>query len=1030
MAKSVAYTSLSTGNLRPAGCFAPSFSAVSSWWGSLGSGAKVGVLLFAASAVVGTGLGVGLRNRNRPAAAAAADFCGYSGYRLPANAAPLLYNITLTLPVSGGVFVPPYTIFGRVSIDVALSMASPCVLLHAGANLAVSSVSANSAAAAWSVDAVNDRLVVRLPAGAGAAGSIVRIDVAFAFNASSNNLGLYLSSYVDDSGAKITALATQFEACYARTAFPCFDEPALKANFSLTVDGVPPGFTALGNMPQAAAAPRADGAQTITFATTPRMSTYLVAFVASPLVRTTIANVGSGRIPVTTYAVARGANADRIAYAAKAAAAIIPFFESKFGLPFPLPKMDMVALPDFSAGAMENWGLITYRETAMLGNVSTSSQAELQRVAVVVAHELAHQWNGDIVTMDWWSALWLNEGFASRMEFLGAEAWEPGFGIEQQFQSSDTLRALRADAFSAVQQLTQSVDSTAAIEGMFSAISYAKGASLLKCLQTWLAAQGKPDAFFAGVSAYLHANAYGAAAPLSLWTSLAAAAATPALVGWAQTFELQPGFPLVTVAWAAGSPVAGKGKLELSQRRFFLSPASAARAGAAEAARLYWVPLTIGGGAPAAPQSAIPAAVAASRDAAQAFTGLQWPATIGTDETPFDLNVDGFVKIGINSTIYARVNYPAEIWAALAAEAARSAAGAASALTAGDRGALLDDFFTLALSGAFVGEGINATAALRFAASFLGAETAYEPMVVFLSAATTLAALAVPDAPIGGNSAGNPDYNPFDAKPGAAACSSALSSYVLTQLAAAQAALTWNASPGEPPITTQLRASVLGAASAFGDAGVIARAAALYAGGAGVATLPPDLASVVLASVSRWGPESVAQAMFTAYLGAVAAGDSTAARRFLSASTASRSRSWLNTALGYVLDAQVPVGDKVSLLTGVASNALGRDLAWAWLTSTSIDGEYQNWRGLTALFPPGGFDMSAIVASLAGPFQTSAFADSVSQFWGPGSGRQQDIAGALNDLVAAQEIVARNVAFENAQYDATCAWLRANYAPP
>jgi hypothetical protein len=162
----------------------------------------------------------------------------------------------------------------------------------------------------------------------------------------------------------------------------------------------------------------------------------------------------------------------------------------------------------------------------------------------------------------------------------------------------------------------------------------------------------------------------------------------------------------------------------------------------------------------------------------------------------------------------------------------------------------------------------------------------------------------------------------------------------------------------------------------------------------------------------------------------VAAGDSTAARRFLSASTASRSRSWLNTALGYVLDTQVPVGDKVSLLTGVASNALGRDLAWFWLTSTSIDGEYQNWRGLTALFPPGGFDMSAIVASLAGPFQTSAFADSVSQFWGPGSGRQQDIAGALNDLVAAQEIVARNVAFENAQYDATCAWLRANYAPP
>ena len=349
MAKSAVYTSLTTGGARAEGCL----GAASSWWSSLGSGAKLGVVLLATSAVVGTGLGVGLRKKSPPASPP--DYCAYSGYRLPPNAAPLSYNITWGLPFAGGVFAAPYTVAGAVSIDVALSMASPCVLLHAGANLAVSSVTVGGAAAAWSSDAPNDRLVVRLPGGGGAAGSVVRLAVAFAFNASANNLGLYLSTYLDDGGARVTALATQFEACYARTAFPSFDEPALKANFSLTVDGVPPSYTALGNMPQAAVAPRADGAQTITFATTPRMSTYLVAFVASPLVSTTVYNVGSGRIPVTTYAVARGANADRIGYAAAAAAAIVPFFEAKFGLPFPLPKMDMVALPDFAAGAMENW---------------------------------------------------------------------------------------------------------------------------------------------------------------------------------------------------------------------------------------------------------------------------------------------------------------------------------------------------------------------------------------------------------------------------------------------------------------------------------------------------------------------------------------------------------------------------------------------------------------------------------------------------------------------------------------------------
>ena len=205
----------------------------------------------------------------------------------------------------------------------------------------------------------------------------------------------------------------------------------------------------------------------------------------------------------------------------------------------------------------ENWGLITYRETAMLGNTSTSSQAELQRVAVVVAHELAHQWAGDIVTMAWWNSLWLNEGGASFFEFLGTAAWNPGFGIEQQFQSGDTLRALRADAFSKVQQLTQTVDSTAEIEGQFSAISYSKGAALLKCLQTWLAAQGLPGAFFGGISAYLRANAYGAAEPASLWRSIAAAAGIDALVSWAQTYELQPGFPLVRVAWEQ-PPVGGR----------------------------------------------------------------------------------------------------------------------------------------------------------------------------------------------------------------------------------------------------------------------------------------------------------------------------------------------------------------------------------------------------------------------------------------------------------------------------------------
>ena len=617
---------------------------------------------------------------------------------------------------------------------------------------------------------------------------------------------------------------------------------------------------------------------------------------------------------------------------------------------------------------MENWGLITYRETAMLGNASTSSQAELQRVAVVVAHELAHQWNGDLVTMEWWNSLWLNEGFASRMEFLGTEAWEPGFGIEQQFQSADTLRALRADAFSQVQQLTQAVDSSAAVEGQFSAISYSKGAALLKCLQTWLAAQGMPAAFFAGVNAYLRANAYGAAQPASLWSNIAAAAGIPALTGWAQTYELQPGFPLVSVRWAA-PPVGGCGVLALTQQRFFLSPYSAGAAGAAEAARLYWVPLTFTGGKPGDAASVLPAAAAASRDVGRAFTGATWGATVGSAAQPFDLAVDGFVKVGVNSTLYARVNYPLELWGTLAAAAAASAAGTSAALSATDRAALLDDYVAFALSGAFVAEGINATAALAFAATFMGAERSFEVLTVFLSAASSLAALLVPDVPIGAG-AGEPATDPFAGRAGSRACSDAFAAYARAQIATAQAALTWNATPGEPPLTTTLRASVLSAASYFGDAATIATARAIFAGG--VAGIPPDLASVVLATVVRYGNESVASNVFALYQAAVAAGDSTGARRFLLAATASRDRYWLQSALSYVLGELVPVGDKVTLLAGIAGNPWGRDLAWGWLTAQEL-GVFSNWAGLTALFPPGGFDMSSIVSALAGNFQSAPY---------------------------------------------------------
>lgn len=660
----------------------------------------------------------------------------------------------------------------------------------------------------------------------------------------------------------------------------------------------------------------------------------------------------------------------------------------------------------------------------MLANASTSSQAELQRVAVVVAHELAHQWFGDIVTMAWWDSLWLNEGGASRMEFLGTDAFDPGFGIARQFQSANTLRALRADSFSQVQQLTQAVDSSAAVEGMFSSISYAKGAAVLQALQAWLGAQGLPGAFFAGVNAYLLANLYGAAQPASLWRSLGAAAGVPQLAGWAQTYELQPGFPCVSLAWAA-PPVGGRGALVFSQRRFFMSPASAAAAGPVEAGRLYWVPLTFSGGR--AGGAAVPAAAAAARDAARAFTGPTWAA----GPLPFDLALDGWLKVGANSTLYARVNYPPEVWLNLAAAAADAAAGRSSALPPADRAALLDDYVAFALAGGdFAVAGITPPAALAFAAAFMPSETSYEAVTVFVSAAGALASMLVPDVPLA-QGGGDPAADPFTAAPGSRACFAAFCAYARAQLGAAQRALAWNATPGEAPLTTSLRGSVLSAASFFNDSSVVAAARAAYAAAGGDGgRLPPDLAGVVLQTVARFGGADVGLAMLAAYQAALAAGDAAGARRYLAAATASRDRGFLNAALALVLTDAVPVGDKVGLLAGVAGNAWGRDLAWAWLVARDVlSGALVNWNGLTALFPPGGFDMSAIVSALAGGFNSQEYADAVAAFWGPAAPQRPAMAGAVNDYVAAQEVVARAVAFRAAQGAATCAYVTAAFPP-
>jgi aminopeptidase N len=583
-------------------------------------------------------------------------------------------------------------------------------------------------------------------------------------------------------------------------------------------------------------------------------------------------------------------------------------------------------------------------------------------------------------------------------------------------------RALRADAFADAQQLTQDVTSSALIEGQFSAISYQKGASVIRMLQSWLDDQAldpttgvPPLAFYTGVSLYLSRNSFGNAKPDALWDALASTSFTPELVAAAQSYETQPGYALLTVSWRDGdaaAAAAGGGVLTVSQSRFFTSPFSRAAASALSTTTdlttlLYWVPLQLT--APAAALATLPLSSALADSRKEPLFSRNWTYTIGSDSTPFALAGGAWFKLNANATIYTRVNYPPLLWSALGNAAAASAGGAANGLSSSDRASLLDDYMTFAESTGLRSVGINTTAALAFAAALVPLDSSYETNTVFLSHAGTLAALLVPDVPF--SRAGDKTADPL-ADAAARACFVSASSYASAQLATIVAALGWTPAVGETPLTSQLRASVLSAASYFNTPSVVATARALY--DAGAASIPADFFQLVMNSVVRWGTPADWAAVKALYLSTT---DAAVQRRYLSALTATRDRSLLVDTLAFALTDAVRVGDKVSVITSVASSPWGRDLAWTFAKA--------NWAQLSALYGAGGFDMSALVSSLAGNFQTQAFADDVKQFWKGGA--DSTISGATHDYSGAQELVGRNILWAAGERADACAFLTAGY---
>lgn len=362
--------------------------------------------------------------------------------------------------------------------------------------------------------------------------------IAFKGEINDSMHGLY-PCYYEHEGVKKELLATQFESHHAREVFPCVDEPEAKATFDVTLT-TEPGVIVLGNMPVRSQTTENDALVT-TFDTTPRMSSYLLAWVVGELRKKT-AYTKSG-VEVNVWATpAQPVN--NLDFALDIAVRSVEFFDEYFDTPYPLPKCDHVALPDFSSGAMENWGLITYREVALLADPVTTSISSRHYVATVIAHELSHQWFGNLVTMKWWNDLWLNESFATLVEYIAVDALEPSWSVWLDFASSESIAALRRDSLDGVQSVQTDVNHPDEISTLFDgAIVYAKGARLLRMLQHYIG----DAAFQAGLKEYFKIYAYKNTEAVDLWQCLSDSSGKD--IGALMTCWIsEPGFPVLHVS--------------------------------------------------------------------------------------------------------------------------------------------------------------------------------------------------------------------------------------------------------------------------------------------------------------------------------------------------------------------------------------------------------------------------------------------------------------------------------------------------
>lgn len=594
--------------------------------------------------------------------------------RLPEHITPLHYDLMIHANLS------TLTFEGTVEIQITSSKPTSTIILHSQ-HLRISQATLQTGTGEGSAEEPL-RVLEHLPHEQIAllaprpllAGHLYTIAISYVGNLSESFHGFYKSTYRTQDGEVRVLASTQFEPTAARMAFPCFDEPAFKASFSIKIRREPQHL-ALSNMPLVKSVTLAGGLIEDHFDVTVKMSTYLVAFIISDF--KSVSKMTKNGVKVSIYAVPDKIN--QAHYALDAAVTLLEFYEDYFSIPYPLPKQDLAAIPDFQSGAMENWGLTTYRESSLLFDAQKSSASSKLGITMTVSHELAHQWFGNLVTMEWWNDLWLNEGFAKFMEFVSVSVTHPELKVGDYFFGK-CFHAMEVDALNSSHPVSTPVENPSEIREMFDDVSYDKGACILNMLRNYLGA----DAFKSGIIHYLRKFSYKNTRNEDLWDSLASICSTDGTQGmdgfcssgqhsssashwWKEgldvksmmnTWTLQKGFPLISVT------VRGR-KVHVRQEHYMKGQEGMAKTG-----YLWHVPLTY---------------ITSKSDSVQRFL-----LTAETDVLILPEEVE-WIKFNVGMNGYYIVHYEDDGWDSLT----RLLEGGHTAIGSNDRASLINDAFQL-----------------------------------------------------------------------------------------------------------------------------------------------------------------------------------------------------------------------------------------------------------------------------------------------------------------------------------------------